>query len=285
MTTLIAAIPVAFTAQGEVDREQTRRALALAAASRIDAGFVLGTTGEFPSLTAQERADIARVAIEELGPERTVVHVGAADAHSCIGNIDAARRAGARRIAILTPYYLPASPAALQTFFTETLQAAEGLESYIYLFRDRTGITADLDTLGAVFRMPGVVGTKVSGESLPTVAQIAHVAPADFQVLTGADVDLGAVGSFGLQGVVSGLSSAVPEPFDDLRVAVDRGDAQAARRAQARVDDVAAVLRGDIRRIKAALVARGILSGSQCRMALDELDGIAEIEAMLARVL
>lgn len=285
MTALIAATPVAFAADGTVDLEASERVFAFAAASGIDAAFVLGTTGEFAALDPRERSRLSAVAVEVLGAQRTVVHVGAAAAHGCIEGIRAARAAGAATIAVLTPYYLPVSDAALRAFYTDVLAAADGLDAYVYLFRERTGVTPSLDVLAEIFRMPGVIGAKVSGESLDTVKSFAQISPASFRTLTGADTDLGRVGGYGLDGVVSGLSSAVPEPFVELRAAVDAGDEAAASAAQARVNDVARVLRGDIRRLKTALVVRGVLPRDTCRMALDDDVDRAEIEEMLARVL
>lgn len=265
---ILAALPVAFHEDGSLDLEGSRRIVQFSAASAVDGAFVLGTTGEFPSLSIEERNAVAALSIEVLGADRTVVHVGAASLHEVLLLIDGARAAGARRIAVLTPYYLPASETAIEQFFAAVSRASDGLDVYVYLFRDRTGISVSPALLGRIATFPNVVGAKLSGEPLESVTAYRAAVPDGFELFTGADRDLARAADAGAQGVVSGISSVFPEPFVGLVAALETGDDERIASAQAAVDDVVDTVRGDPALMKAGLALRGVEAGV-ARMALD----------------
>lgn len=266
---ILAALPVAFSADGSVDLDATRRIVEFSAASGVDGAFVLGTTGEFPSLSLEERNTIAALSIEVLGAERTVVHVGASSLHEVRLLIEGARAAGARRIAVLTPYYLPASDAAVLSFFEQVSSVSDGLDVYVYLFRDRTGIAVSPELLGRIATLPNVVGAKLSGEPLESVSAYRAAVPEGFEIFTGADRDLARASDAGADGVVSGISSVFPEPFVGLVEALESGDRERVAAAQSAVDDVVDTVKGDPALMKAGLALRGVPAGV-ARMALDE---------------
>lgn len=64
-----------------------------------------GDHGEFPALSLDQRGNLTRLAVEVLSPRmRGIVHVGAASLFEVLQLMDQARDAGAREIAVLTPY-------------------------------------------------------------------------------------------------------------------------------------------------------------------------------------
>ena len=258
---ILAALPVAFHADGSLDLDGSRRIVEFSAASGVDGAFVLGTTGEFASMSIEERNVVAAMSVEVLGADRTVVHVGAASLHEVLLLIDGARAAGARRVAVLTPYYLPASDAAIESFFEGVSRAGDGLAIYAYLFRDRTGVSVGPELLARLAQLPNIVGVKLSGEPLESVVAYRAAVPADFEIFTGADRDLARAADAGAQGVVSGISSVFPEPFVELVHALGSGDPAAIEAAQRAV-------RGDPALMKAGLALRGVDAGV-ARMALD----------------
>jgi dihydrodipicolinate synthase/N-acetylneuraminate lyase len=172
------------------------------------------------------------------------------------------------RIAVLTPYYLPVSEAAVVSFFEAVSAASDGLAAFVYLFRDRTGVSVSPTLLGRLAELPNIVGAKLSGESLESVAAYRAAVPRGFELFTGADRDLARVAEAGAQGVVSGISSVFPEPFLDLVAALESGEERRIVAAQAAVDDVVDTVKGDPALMKAGLALRGIEAGV-ARMALD----------------
>ena len=275
---ILTAVPVAFAADGSLDLEGSREILRYVAASGNEGAFVLGTTGEFAALSFEERGQLTALSLEELSPHmRVVVHVGAPSAYEVVRLIAQARDAGAKEVAILTPYYLASSDAALLEFFETTTAAADGLDVYIYVFHARTGNAVSPELLAKLSRLPHVVGAKISGEPLSLVAAYREVVPSDFILYTGADAELANAAGSGAQGVVSGISSVLPKPFRALAAAADAGDADALAAAQADVDAAVAAIAGDMGRMKAAYRVLGIAGGTT-RMAIEQPDEAALVD-------
>jgi 4-hydroxy-tetrahydrodipicolinate synthase len=280
---ILTAVPVAFREDGTLDLDGSREILRYVAASGNEGAFVLGTTGEFPSLSFEERGQLAAISLEELsGVMRVVVHVGAPSLYEVRRLIDQARDLGATEVAVLTPYYLASDDDSLREFFTAVDAAAAGLSVYIYVYQKRSGNFVSVDLMAELAQLPSIVGAKVSEESLDVIAQYRAVVPEDFLIYTGADAELADAADSGAQGVISGVSSVFPKPFRALAEAADSGDADRLAAAQADVDTVVSAIAGNMARMKAAYSLLGI-NGGTTRMAISppSADALAEIARVI----
>lgn len=282
---IITAVPTAFTRRGELNVEGTRQIFRKSATSGVDGAFVLGTTGEFPSMTFDERGRVVRVALEELAGKRCIIHVGAASRYEVLRLIDQARDLGATEIAAITPYYLPATDDALRRHYAAISRASDGLRVYVYAFRARTGNYVTPEMMAELAALPNIAGAKVSGEPLGQISAYRAAVPDDFVLYTGSDRDVLQAVNSGAQGIVSGVGSALPEPFLNAASLVAAGaDGPGLQEGQAAVLDAVAAIGGNMASIKAALSFEGIDAGYP-RMALDEPDDakLAEIEHIVRR--
>jgi 4-hydroxy-tetrahydrodipicolinate synthase len=261
---VLAATPTLFTLVGDLD-EAANAALFEHLAGRVDGVFVAGTTGEFPALHRAERLRLAELALATFGPDRVVVHVGAASTRDAVAFTEAAVGLGARRLAALTPYYLPADTEAVRAHFAAITGAAGGAAVYGYLFPDRSGVDVTPADYADVVATTGLAGAKLSGAAAARFAEYRAALPPSTQLWSGADTTLASVVRGGGSGIVSGLSAAFPEPFTALADAVAAGDAEAERTAQARADEVLAALGGTVEGIKLAVHLRG-LGNAETRM-------------------
>jgi 4-hydroxy-tetrahydrodipicolinate synthase len=252
---VLSATPTLFRDDGELD-VAGNTALLNRLHGRVDGVFVAGTTGEFPALDRAERRTLAELALAVFGPARTIVHAGAASTREAVALTADALAAGATRLAVITPYYLPVDAEAVRRHFAAVRDAAGDADVYGYLFPDRTGVALT----PAEFAATGLRGGKLSGTAATRFADFRAALP-DARLWSGADTDLAAVARAGGAGIVSGLSSAFPEPFADLAAAVEAGDEEAERAAQARADAVLAALGGTVEGIKEALRQQGLGTG------------------------
>ena len=281
---ILTAVPVAFHESGELDLEGSREILKFVAGSANEGAFVLGTTAEFPSLTFEERTALVVASIEELSPHmRVVVHVGGASTYEALRLVVQARDAGAKEIAVLTPYYLTATDQALFDYYQAISRASGGLDVYIYVFREVSGNFVSNELMAKLATLPNVVGAKVSGEPLEQIRAYRKVVPEGFLIYTGSDRDLGHAADFGAQGVISGISSVLPKPFRALAATYASGDETEIERAQRIVDDVVGVIAGNMGRIKAAYALLGVHGGTT-RMAIEAPSAavLAEIERVVS---
>ncbi|MEB3370056.1 dihydrodipicolinate synthase family protein [Saccharopolyspora mangrovi] len=256
---VLAATPTLFDRDGELDNAATGKLLAHLA-GRVDGVFIAGTTGEFPALSRAERRTLAEAAVAAFGPDRVVVHAGAASTREAVAILRDAAALGARRFAALTPYYLPSDAAAVHRHFAAIADAARetGSALYGYLFEERSGVEIGPDDFAAIAAQTGVAGAKLSGTAANNFARYRHALPPAAELWSGADTDLANVVHAGGAGVVSGLSSAFPEPFMALADAVAADDANAESAAQTRADEVLRALAGTPQGIKLALHHLGI---------------------------
>lgn len=281
---ILTAVPTSFQPDGDLDVPGSRAILEHVGRSGNEGAFVLGTTGEFPVIEEAEFATLARLAMETLGDRmRVVVHIGHPSAYGALRRLAIAREAGATEVAAITPYYLPASDASILEYFRRLSDAAEGIALWIYIYPARSGNAVSPQLLAQLAELPHVVGAKVSELSLDEIQAYRDAVPDGFLIYTGADRDLVAAAGSGAQGVVSGVSSVLPRPFRALADAARARDADAVERAQRDVDDVVAVIGGDMARMKAALRMLGVADGA-CRMMLDapDADALAQVERVVA---
>jgi len=266
---LLPAVPVPFRSDGALDGPRLEPLYESLRAADVDGVFVSGTTGEFPTLDDAERDVVLSAALAVFGPDRVYAHVGAASAHQAERLTARAVMLGARNLAAITPYYLPAGPRSLEEYYRRiAAEAGDDARLFVYLYASRTTTAVTPEQLAGLATIPSVVGVKISGEPTERVLEYLRAAPAGFAVYSGNDVEFGNVARAGCAGAVSGVSSAFPRPFVALRDALRRGDDAAATAAQAGVQQAVAAAGGNVALIKTALAVRGLPAGPP-RVALD----------------
>ena len=278
---VITAVTTPFTESGELDLPAARRLYGLVAATTGNL-FVAGTTGEFPALDDTERITLFEAALEAAGPDHVIAHIGAPDARHARRLAAAAVAAGARRLAAITPYYLPASPGEIAAYYREVATATAGTELYAYLYPERTGVTVTPQQLASLAADCSLAGAKLSGDAGAGMRDYAAAVPEGFRLYTGRDDELPLAAEAGIAGVVSGLSSAFPELYVRLADALADGRADEAAQCQAAVERIFAAGR-TIAHLKYVLALRGV-TGRTGRMTIGTVDdeSAASVAALAA---
>jgi len=215
---VFAAVPTPFAADGSLDLGCARRLYEFLA-DRVDGLLVAGTTGEFPALTEDERLVLIDTALDVLGPDRIIAHIGAPDAYRAVRLAREAALLGASRIAAITPYYLAASPAEVTEYYLRIREAAPEPGLYAYIFPERTGLTVAPQQFCELADAVGLAGAKFSGVAARNVAECAAALPG-VRIFSGDDSDLAATLRAGGAGIISARTSAFPEVFSGLSAAI-----------------------------------------------------------------
>lgn len=283
---IISALPIPFTADGAVEWE-SYDALLHRVSPYVHGALVAGTTGEFPALDDAERLEAFRRACLALGAERVIAHIGSPSVRQVVRLGNAAAALGITRMATLSPYYLPADDSAVIEFFRDVTTALPGIEHYVYLFPERTGITVSVEAFREIMALPGVRGTKLSGAAtLDRVAYSAELLPHQ-ELYSGDDSTLPQVLENGGTGVVSGVSAAFPETFARLAAALDAsrqghdGLNDEAQALQKTVVDLVRLAGPSVIRLKAA-VSANIDGEWAARMPMAAIDESLRSELRLA---
>jgi 4-hydroxy-tetrahydrodipicolinate synthase len=258
---VVAAVPTPFTSAGELDLATAEKLFRRVAASGVDGLFVAGTTGEFTALNAAERIALIEAALAAAGPDRVIAHTGAAVVTEAVALTGAALAAGAKEVAAITPFGLPSGDERVREYYQAVAAAAAGATVYAYVFPGATGTEVTAGQLADLAAIPGLAGAKVSGCGPNVITSYVAAVPGSFTVFSGNDTEFAAVTAAGAAGVVSGLASAIPEPFVAIARALGSADAAAQARAQALIDRVARAIGPDIPALKLALNLRGLPVG------------------------
>jgi len=244
---LVPAVLTPFDAAGELNLAAVEPHAALLAGDGAVGAFVGGTTGEFSSLTVDERLALAGrwAAVLKGTPLRLVVHVGG----NCLP--DAKRLAahaqsiGAAAIAAVAPsYFKPKSLDVLIAWCAEIAAAAPDVPFYFYDIPVLTGVSFPMaDFLErAPARVPTLAGVKFTNPDLMTFQRLLRADNGRFDVLFGMDEQLLAAVVLGARGAVgSGYNFAAPL-FNRLLAAARANDFATARAEQYRGAELVALM-------------------------------------------
>ena len=168
---LLTAMATSFHDDGSVDLDGTARIAAHLVDSGNDGVVVSGTTGESPTTTVEEDAEILRAVKDAVGGRASVVAgVGTnATAHS----VELARQAekvGVDGVLLVTPYYNKPGPAGMTHHFTEVARAAD-LPVMLYDVPGRTGQAIPLSVYEALATHGAFTSVKhATGDPTATIA-------------------------------------------------------------------------------------------------------------------
>ena len=254
---VLTAAPVPFDTDGTL-RMDVFTAMLTRVSRHTQGAFVNGTTAEFPALDDGERADLLEAAVAVVGADNVVAHVGAPSLRQVLRHADAAAALGVRRMASLTPYYLPCDFAQTHQFFEAIAGRFPGIDLFVYLFPERSGIDVSPEELGQLTSIDGIAGAKLSGRPSDQFARYVRLAAPGSRIYSGDDGSYPTVANAGGSGVVSGVSAAFPELFGELTKALTAAtrDAAAVEAVQARVTAVVAAAGPNITLLKYALSRR-----------------------------
>jgi 4-hydroxy-tetrahydrodipicolinate synthase len=252
----------AFEEDGTLDAETTAEHARFVVDRGVHGVFPLGTNGEFALLGPEERDEVIRAVVDEVGDEVPVIAgVGEPATRRTVERAEAAEDAGADGVVAVTPYYYPLDGDAAVEHY-RTVCAVVDCPVYVYHIPSKTGTDLALDTLAEIAAIDNLAGLKDSSKDVPWLGQ-AVAAHDDLTFLAGSDSLLKPGLDLGCTGMVSAVANAFPELVVDLYEAYDAGDADHAAELQAEVYEVRqAIKRGPyMAGVKEALSHRGFDAG------------------------
>ncbi len=188
--------------------------------------FVLGTTGEGPSLTYQMRYEMVEQTCEAAAG-RVPVLVGVTDTSlaESIALADHAGRCQAAAIVAAAPFYFDVPQSALVSWF-DALATASPLPLMLYNMPSCVGIVLDPETVDTLSGHPNIVGIKDSGGDMDYFADLCrrYRGREDFVIFMGPEERLAEAVALGAAGGVCGGANLLPAVYTSLYKAALRGD-------------------------------------------------------------
>ncbi|MFE9389619.1 4-hydroxy-tetrahydrodipicolinate synthase [Streptomyces sp. NPDC006784] len=157
---VLTAMVTPFTADGALDLDGAQQL----AAHLVDAGndglVVNGTTGESPTTTDAEKAQLVQAVVEAVGERAHVVAgAGTNDTAHSLELASAAEKAGAHGLLAVTPYYSKPPQEGLYRHFTAIADATE-LPVMLYDIPGRSGVPINTETIVRLAEHPRIVANK-----------------------------------------------------------------------------------------------------------------------------
>lgn len=201
--------------------------------------FVLGTTGEAPSLSYRLRREvITRVC--GLVAQRVPVQVGITDT-SFVESIALARHAaeaGAAAVVLSTPYYFPAGQTEL-TGYVRNLAPQLPLPLVLYNMPSLTKVWFELETLQRLSSIDSIVGIKDSSGDLDyfgSLISLREFRP-DWSIMIGPEAKLPEAMALGGDGGVTGGANVFPKLFVQCYQAAAAGNTEKLRLLSETIND------------------------------------------------
>ena len=207
---------------GEVDVEALIATTKRQVQAGIDFLVPLGTTGETPTLSNEEKRLVLNTVKEHAAGRPVVVGVGTNSIHGTLANMELLHKADA--FLVVVPFYNKPPQRGIYAYF-ETLAKATDKPVILYNVPGRTGTNCEAETTLALAReVPNIVAVKEASGKLDQIRKIIEGAPAGFSVLSGNDDETLEVIRMGGNGVVSVVSNVAPVEMADFIHAAQKGD-------------------------------------------------------------
>jgi 4-hydroxy-tetrahydrodipicolinate synthase len=223
-----------------------------------DGLVVNGTTGEGPTTSDAEKADLVRAVVNAVGARSSVVAgAGTYDTAHSVHLAREAEKAGAHGLLVVTPYYSRPPQSGLLLHFTAVADATD-LPVMLYDIPPRSVIPIEADTLRRLAEHPRIVAVKDARGDFRVATEI--IESTGLVYYCGDDqVNLPFL-SIGAVGFVSVIGHVVADRLRVLHDAYEAGDVVRARAVHAATFPVIRAMGrvGGVIFSKAALRLRGV---------------------------
>jgi len=260
--------------RGALDCGGLERLLEHVITGGVNGIFILGTTGEGPSLSYTLREEMIRQTCRLVnGKVPVLVSVSDTVLVESERMVEIAADAGADAVVLAPPYYFQYSQSDLLRY-VEVAAFRFALPLFLYNIPQLTKVGFDVETVCRAARIPGVLGLKDSSQDLSYLKRVMETVKdhPDFSVLTGPEEILLDAMRAGSHGGVCGGSNLSPALFRNLFEAASAGNWEEAADYQSRVLFISQAL------YSTGFPGASYLRGLKCAL---ELSGLCRAEVAL----
>lgn len=257
-----------LSARNTLDIEGLQRLLEHVIQGGVAGVFILGTTGEAPSLSYWLRREMITQTMKIVAG-RIPVLVGVTDT-AFVESVELAQHAadcGADAAVLTTPYYFPAGQTEL-TAYIQNIAPLIPLPLMLYNMPGLTKVWFDIETLKSLTAIDSIVGVKDSSGDLKYFSELCQLKTQrpDWTMLLGPEAQLADAHALGGDGGVSGGANVAPQMFVDCHQGLVDGDETVVTAAGAQIDafqqiyEIGKYASRHIKATKSALSLLGICS-------------------------
>ncbi len=215
---------------GEIDVAALERLIEGQIAAGVTGIVAVGTTGESPTLSHEERENVIKLAVKTAkGRCQVLAGTGSYSTRDAITATKRAKELGVDAALIVAPYYNKPSQEGLFRHF-RAIARETSLPIMLYNIPGRCSVDISADTVERLAaECPSIVAIKEASGSVDRVSELRARLPNEFTILSGDDSLTLPFMSVGAVGVVSVASNLIPAQVCALVNAQDAGDVKSAR--------------------------------------------------------
>ena len=237
------ALITPFMEDGSVDYKALIRLIEYQLDNGADFFCILATTGETPTLTADEKQKIKDLVVNIVGGRVPILMgCGGYNTAAIVEELQTRDFKGVDGILSVCPYYNKPSQEGLYQHF-KTIAANTSLPVVLYNVPGRTGVNMKAETtVRLAHDCQNIVAIKEASGNLEQVDEIIKNKPKDFDVISGDDALTFPMISCGAVGVISVIGNALPREFSKMVRLQMRGEYDGARKIHHRFTDLFSLL-------------------------------------------
>ncbi len=224
------ALVTPFTTNKSIDEKALARVIEHVLTGGVEYVVTLGTTGETPTLSREEKVRIARLTIEIVNHRvPVVIGAGGSDTKEVIREIEKLPTDHAVAVLSASPYYSKPSQEGLYQHY-KAIAEASPKPVLLYNVPGRTARNINVPTVLRLAELPNISGIKEAGGDMAQCALILRDCPENFLVVSGDDALAFPQIAIGMKGVISVAANSFPQAFSNMvRAALD-GDLEKAKK-------------------------------------------------------
>lgn len=194
--------------------------------NKLDGLLICGSTGEFPSLTFEEKLTMISEASSTKGKLKLIAGCGSTSLPEVLKLVEHAQQRGADAILLPPPWYFSPLTAETLTPWISAVLERTSLPVILYHIPGFTGIPITTDLLESLSSFENLWGIKDTGGKLQDTSR--YIASKPGRVLLGSDVQLLSGLKIGAHGAISGYANIAPDLTAEIYRAFHAGgEAQA----------------------------------------------------------
>jgi 4-hydroxy-tetrahydrodipicolinate synthase len=206
---LLTAMVTPFAADGSVDLDAASELASYLVDEMGNDGLVIsGTTGESPTTSDAEKADLLRAVLDAVGDRATILAgVGTLNTEHTLELAATAAKLGADGLLVVTPYYSKPPQAGIVEHFRQVADSTD-VPVMLYDIPGRTGVAIATDTMLRLAEHPSIVAVKDAKGDLTASARV--IAQSELAYYSGDDamtLPLLSVGAVGVVGTSTHFSA------------------------------------------------------------------------------
>lgn len=218
-------------ANGKVDTRQIEKLVEFHLANKTNGISPVGTTGEAPTLSHEEKEEVIRTVIRAVrGKVPVIAGTGTNDTKTTIEYTRMAKDLKADAALVVTPYYNKPTQEGLFRHY-EAVAKSVDIPIVVYNVPGRTSVNLLPETLARMSKIKNIVAVKEASGDLEQVYRIRALC--DITVLSGDDALTYPVLSMGGKGVISVAANVIPGPMSELCEAYEKGNTARAKELHA----------------------------------------------------